>query len=388
MFREAPQVREIIRVDSPVDAPGKNDFGFAVTIMLMWGLGILTLWTSSSGYGMRLFQNQNYFVIRQLFYSVAALACLLFFANVRMDVLRSILPFLVVGSIVLCLFVFVPGIGIEKNGSRRWLRIPHVMTFQPSETAKIAVVLFIANLLAKRRGDEEKDIRISTPAIGLAVMVLIIFLQKDFSSGVFVLMMGISIFFVAGMKIGWFLAYSFLAFLGSLLFVFLEPYRVNRLIAFMMPKFDLYGLNYQSNVARLAIGAGELFGEGIGGGLTYINRIPEVQADYIFVGWVEAMGFVGVLAYFALLLFFAWRGYTVAVKCPSRFGALTAFGCTTSIFLQTLINTGVVCSALPSTGIPLPFFSAGGSSLLITFAMCGLILNVSRITEDDDGGEV
>jgi cell division protein FtsW len=162
---------------------------------------------------------------------------------------------------------------------------------------------------------------------------------------------------------------------------------VNRLIAFVMPQYDLYGLNYQSNVARLAIGAGEFLGEGIGSGLTYINRIPEIQADYIFVGWVEAMGFVGVLSYYALLLFFSWRGYTIAMKCPSRFGTRAAFGCTTSIFLQTLINTGVVCGALPATGIPLPFFSSGGSSLLITFAMCGLIMNVSRITEDD-GGEI
>jgi cell division protein FtsW len=152
------------------------------------------------------------------------------------------------------------------------------------------------------------------------------------------------------------------------------------------PEFDLYGINYQSNVARFAISVGNLFGEGIGAGLTQIKRIPEVYADYIFAGWTEAMGFLGVLAYFALLVYFAWRGYRVAWRCPDRFGALTAFGCTTSIFFQSLINCGVVSSALPSTGIPLPFFSSGGSSLIITFCMCGLIINTSRL--QDTGGEL
>jgi cell division protein FtsW len=120
--------------------------------------------------------------------------------------------------------------------------------------------------------------------------------------------------------------------------------------------------------------------------LTLIKRIPEVQADYIFAGWTEAMGFLGVLAYFVLLSYFSWRGYRIAFSCPDRFGSLTAFGCTTSILFQSLINCGVVSSALPATGIPLPFFSAGGSSLIITFCMCGLILNVSRLK--DTGGEL
>jgi cell division protein FtsW len=213
-------------------------------------------------------------------------------------------------------------------------------------------------------------------------MVLLIFAQKDFSTGLFVLMVGTALLFAAGMKIGWFFAFCLLAVVGSGLFVFMEPYRVNRLIAFVRPEYDLYGLNYQSNAARIAIGAGKLFGEGVGSGLSRINRIPEIQADYIFLGWAESMGFIGVLSYFALVLFFAWRGFVISLRCPDRFGGLLAFGCTVSIVFQTLINCGVVCGALPATGIPMPFFSSGGSSLLVTFAMCGIVLNVSRVTEN------
>ena len=130
-----------------------------------------------------------------------------------------------------------------------------------------------------------------------------------------------------------------------------------------------------------AISAGGFWGNGIGTGLVRINSIPEIQADYIFAGWTEAMGLFGVIVYLFLLGFFSYRGYRTAMLCPKRFDAYTAFGCVTIILLQSLINCAVVCGLFPTTGIPLPFFSLGGSSIIVTLAMSGILLNASRCEE-------
>ena len=160
--------------------------------------------------------------------------------------------------------------------------------------------------------------------------------------------------------------------------MFLERYRIKRILGWIHPDQFNSTLNYQARAAKTAISAGGIWGSGIGSGLVKINSIPENQADYIFAGWAEAMGFVGVTAYILLLLFFAWRGYKSAMNCNDRFSSFAGFGCVSVIFMQSIVNIMVVCGLLPSTGIPLPFFSLGGSSIIVTLAMCGFILNTSR----------
>ena len=130
--------------------------------------------------------------------------------------------------------------------------------------------------------------------------------------------------------------------------------------------------------SKIAVSAGGFWGQGMGTGLEKIKNIPYVHADFVFAGWAEAMGFLGILGYFALLGFFAYKVFNIAVKCDDFFRSLLAFGCGTIIVVQSLMNCGVVCGALPSTGIPLPFFSHGGSSMLMTLVSCGTIINISR----------
>jgi cell division protein FtsW len=365
-----------------IDRPGSIDFGLIVAVLLLWGLGLVTLHITSANYGMRLFGDSLYFLKRQLLYSVVGLFALITIAALDISVTRKILPIIVIGTLILCLLVFIPGIGAERNGARRWIRLPLFTTLQPSEFAKFAVILFLSNFFAKERETEtslDAPARSTIPIVGLMVFVIIVFLQKDFSTATFILLLGALLFFISGAKILKIIAFAVLAIPAVILFIFIEPYRVNRLIAFMNPDYDIHGLNFQTHASRLAISAGGLLGEGIGAGLSRINRIPEVQADYIFAGWTESMGLAGVLMYILLLAFFAWRGFSIALHCSDRFGSLCAFGCVTSVVLQSLINCGVVANALPSTGIPLPFFSSGGSSLIITFCMCGMLLQVSKI---------
>jgi cell division protein FtsW len=157
-----------------------------------------------------------------------------------------------------------------------------------------------------------------------------------------------------------------------------EEYRVKRILAYIYPERYPLSFGYQVNAALQAITDGGFWGLGLGNGIRKVSSIPEVQSDFIFAVWCEEMGFVGILGYFAVLFAFAWRGFLISFSVRDRFRSLLAFGCTMIILVQSLMNAGVVVRAFPATGIPLPFFSSGGSSLLITLCLCALIINVSR----------
>ena len=371
--------------DRPVEKYRKTDKGLLVATLLLWGLGIFTLFITSPNTARRLFNDQYYFITRQLISSAVGFAGLLLFALLPIDKIRKILPAIVIGSLVLCLLTFIPGIGIESKGARRWIKIPFVSTFQPSEAVKFAVVLFLSNLFDKQQNIPDESDRSALPAIiGLVSFVIIIFLQKDFSTGVFVLLVGIILFFVSGAKLSWLGPFFLLAIPAALLMVFIEPYRISRVAAFISPDDFSQTTGYQQFAAERAISAGGFWGSGLGSDLTKINSIPEVQTDYIFAGWVEAMGFVGVIAYVLVLAFFTWRCVAIALSTPDRFAAYGTFGCMCMVVLQSILNLAVVCGAVPTTGIPLPFFSSGGSSIIITLCMCGFMLNASHCDAPDE----
>ena len=164
----------------------------------------------------------------------------------------------------------------------------------------------------------------------------------------------------------------------AFLFIFVEPYRVYRIISYLKPTLDPYGINYQTLVAQNAIHSAGFWGKGIGGILRKDSIIPEVQSDFIFAGWVEQWGFFGVLVYFALLSYMLTCGMRIAVESADRFKGLMVIGSVSAIFFQSVLNCGVVSGVFPSTGIPLPFFSSGGTSLAITLAFCGIVINISK----------
>ncbi|MBQ9494428.1 MAG: cell division protein FtsW [Treponema sp.] len=375
----------VFLADKPIEAYRKSDVGFVACMILLCGIGIFALFVCSQNYAQRMFGNPYYFIKRQLVSIAIGFAGFIIFASLNMKIIRKLIPFIVLGTLVLCVLTFVPGISVERNGARRWLRMPFAFTLQPSEFAKFAVVLFLANLFDKQSRIENPAEKSVLPAVaGFTLFSVVIILQRDFSTGVFVFLIGLIMFFASGAKLTWFFP-ALLLIIPTVIFLILqEPYRIERIIAFLRPMEGVRTYNYQSIAAKRAISAGGFWGAGIGSGLIWINTIPEVQADYIFAGWTEAMGFFGVIMYFALLCAFAWRGYASSFSCMNRFAALASFGCVTIIVLQSLVNTAVVCGALPTTGIPLPFFSLGGSSIIITLSMCGFVVNASRCTEDEE----
>lgn len=369
--------------DRPVEKYRRTDKVFLVTTILLWGIGMFTLYITTTN-TVKLFDNKYYFVQRQLISSAIGFAGLVFMSLIPMDKLRKLLPVIVIGSLLLCMLTFVPGIGIERNGSRRWIRLPFLSTFQPSEAAKFAVVLFLANLFDKQNKSFEDNNQISDqnrvlPAIiGLVVFVLLIFLQKDFSTGMLVFVTGILMFFITGAKLSWLGPFTILAIPAAILMISIEPYRIKRVAAFLRPDEFAQTEGYQLFASKRAISSGGLWGNGFGSGLVKINNIPEVQADYIFAGWTEAMGLIGVIIYFIILVIFAWRAILIFTSTPDRFAAYASAGFIIIIVVQSLLNCAVVCGAVPTTGINLPFFSSGGSSIIFTLCMCGFILNASH----------
>ena len=357
----------------------KSDIWFLISVLLLWGLGMFTIFVCSQGYAARFFNNDSfYFVKRQLVCSVAGIVLFMAFLLLDMETIKKLVIVMVLVTLVLCLLTFVKPLSIEKNGARRWIRLPLNFTFQPSELVKFALVLYLASYFDKLNEDVtgEKDV---LPCVAVfLLMVLLVLLQKDFSTSVFLTCVGILMFFVAGAKLKWVIPFMIIAIPVVILIVATETYRLERIIGFLKPSENIQGINYQVTASKAAISAGGFWGSGIGRGLSKLNSIPEVQADYIFAGWSEAMGYVGVIAYIMLLLLFAWRGYKAAFSCPYRFAAYGCFGCVSVIVVQSIVNLMVVCGLLPSTGIPLPFFTVGGSSIIVTLGMCGFILNASR----------
>ncbi|MGN0738945.1 MAG: FtsW/RodA/SpoVE family cell cycle protein [Treponema sp.] len=366
----------------------KSDTSFIISVILMWGIGIFTLFVCSSSYAKAALDDSLYFVKRQLIASGVGFAGLLFFAICPVDKQRKILPAMVFLTLILCFMTFIPGLQYERNGARRWIKMPF-FTFQPSELLKFIIVIFLANYFDKylRKDDFDEDKNVGPAVVILVLFVSIIFAQKDFSTGLFVLFIGLLMFYIAKVKMLWIVPFCILAIPAIILMLLTEEYRVNRIAAFLNPEEYTQSFNFQRIASKKALITGGFWGQGIGGGLEKLNNIPEIQSDYIFAGWTEAMGFIGVIFYFVLLIFFVSRAVIIALKCPDRFSAFGTFGCTAVIFFQSLMNVSVVCGIVPTTGIPLPFFSNGGSSIIVTLCMCGFIINASRVDGDSFTGE-
>jgi cell division protein FtsW len=282
------------------------------------------------------------------------------------------------GTIVLCLLTFVPGVGVMKNGAARWIRLG-AFSYQPSEMVKLALPLYLAHILDKKQDQINSfTAGILPPTLITVLFFLLIYLQNNFSTALFIAVNALLIFFLAGVKIRYFAAAGVILLPLSSLLVLTKEHRLRRLISFVWPDWEPQGAGYQVRASLLSIGSGGIWGKGIGQGTRKISSVPEIHSDFIFASYAEEFGFVGILLFYLVFILFAIRGYQAAFHSDDRFKRLLAAGLVTMIASQALLNIAVVSGTLPATGIPLPFFSAGGSSLATTLLMAGLIVNVSR----------
>jgi cell division protein FtsW len=290
---------------------------------------------------------------------------------------RFSLPLLAV-VMVLLVAVCIPHVGIVANGSRRWLGFGSLQ-FQPSELAKLALVVFAADFLA-RRADRMTDTRFTFRPVAIVVFVMGVLVMKQPDMGTTIVICGIAatILFVAGTPTKTLAASTVgAAGLGVMLGV-VAPYRMKRLLSFLHPERDAGNTGYQAVQGRVGMATGRWFGVGIGAGREKTGYLPNAHTDFIFAVIGEEVGFVGCLIVVSLFVAFAVLGVRAAVRAPDRFGTLLAAGVTAWIVVQALVNVGAVVGLLPVTGVPLPFVSFGGSSMLFAMGAVGILASVAR----------
>jgi cell division protein FtsW len=281
-------------------------------------------------------------------------------------------------SAILLILVIIPGIGVYINGSRRWLSIGG-LSFQPSELAKFAIVLYMATVLSYA-GPRIKRLwtGIVPVLIVPGVTFLLILEQPNLSTAGSIMIVSLILIIMAGAK--W--RHILLMLAGGVcvggFYAWSEPYRRRRLLSFRNPFAMMHDEGYQLSQSLIAFGSGGVFGMGLGQGRQKYAYLPYPESDFIFAIVGEDFGLLGCMAVIALFVALMIAGYRVAIACRDKFGALLAAGITSSITVQAFLNMGVVVGILPTTGLPLPFFSAGGTSVSITMAAMGVLMNISR----------
>jgi len=363
----------------------KTDHIFIASVLFLTGLGLVTLYSSSYAYSERHLKNGLYLIARQLKMGGVGFFLFFFASKIPLDLLRKMVKPLVLISIILCISTFIPGIGVMKNGAARWIRIG-ILEFQPSELVKLVLPLYLAHILEKKKDDIDILLRgLIPPALITGIFFVLIFMQNNFSTAVFLALNALFMFFLAGVKYRYFVSAVLMFVPTAALLVLKKEHRIRRFLSYIQPEFEPQGAGFQVNSSIISINSGGFWGKGIGQGTRKISSIPEVHSDFIFSSYAEEFGFLGVLLFCLLFAAFAVRGYITSMRNQKLFNRLLGCGLVTMIISQVLLNIAVVSGALPATGVPLPFFSAGGSSLITTLIMAGLVANVSRFSAAGSG---
>lgn len=377
-----------------------RDTGYFIEISVLVLMAVGTVFVFSAGANVRGGLGLDYF------FDLAALKHILFFPlavvvmylTARIDYHRfsfgqtvpakSITPYLLALSVVLLVLVLIPGVGIgigpEKRFARRWLSLgfgPVAMSFQPSELAKWSLLFFLAAFLDRFAGSIRLYRKRFGPICLVAGAIVALIVTQDFGTAAFIALLSFLMLFIGGATWWHFLTPLPVIVPAFYFAVAMSPTRMNRLIAFFNPDAGV-NAGYQARQSLIAISTGGMWGKGLGRGICKYGHLPEDTTDFIFSIIAEELGFVG--AAFVIAVFVALIVLTilVIVRCEDRFGRLLATGIILTIGIQATINIGVVTVVLPTKGIPLPFISAGGTSMLLCAAVVGVLLNIAKQTED------
>jgi cell division protein FtsW len=358
-----------------------------LTLIVMLSVGTSVLFSASTYYAQRLFEDPYYFFKRQLLWVLIGAVAAVIAAHLPLSLLRQATPIVVMGALILVVLTFVPGIGQPIMGARRWLFL-FGQSFEPSELVKFSVVLYLAAIFSKKQDRINDPVNsLLPPLLVVSLFVTLIYLQNDFSTAFFVLLIALAMFLIAQVRIVYFVLLSLLFVPVGGMLLFTKAHRVRRLMAFLNPLADPSGSGYQVIAAQTDFVSGGFWGRGLGKGVKKLGGLPEAHSDFIYAVVGEEAGFLG--AVFVLLLFvlLAWRGYSLVLTGRDSFTRYLAFGITSTITFQALLNIAVVVGLVPATGIPLPLFSSGGSSMLVTLTMGGVLLNLSRQPHRENHGQ-
>ncbi len=366
------------------------DFVLIIVIILLLSLGIIMVLSASAPSALSETGNSYTYVTKQAIFAAVGLFFMFFFSRLDYRIYKKFYWLIYWVSVGVLLLVLVPGLGYSANGATRWIDLGFTQ-FQPSEITKIGMIIFYAGYLSEHK-HELRDFKngFLKPLSFILLPILIAYVvQNHLSVGLVMGAIVVVMMIMAGCRMSHFILSGLAAggLGGGALALYIlskgqsagaENFRLGRILSFMDPWADPTGKGWQAIQSLYAIGSGGVFGVGLGESKQKYLYIPEPQNDFIFSILAEELGFIGCCIVIILFALFIWRGILIAMKSPDMFGSLLATGITTLVMIQVIINIGVVTNSIPNTGMPLPFFSAGGTALLILLSMCGILLNISR----------
>jgi cell division protein FtsW len=356
------------------------DFVIVTVILLLLTIGVIMVYSASAAFAHHKYGDSFYFAKRQLLFAALGVFLMFIIANINPKQFYDWAQPAILCCFGLLLIVLIPGVGIVRNGAQSWLGIG-AFSIQPSEFMKLAMIAYLARMFS------QPDYQIGKFTKGLLPGLLVlgsafgfIMLQPDLGTGTVLVGTGVVLIFAAGARWKHLLGFASLGVLGFIGLVLAAPYRIKRITAFLDPWQDPLGFGYQLMQSLYAIGPGGLMGLGLGMSRQKHLYLPEPHTDFIFSILSEELGFLGAGTVVILFAILVWRGLRIAISAHNLFMSLVATGVTAMIMIQAVINIGVVSGAFPVTGITLPFLSYGGSSLTLTLAAVGVLLNLSRYT--------
>ena len=374
-----PEVPRKPRERILLDERGMLDMPFLVLTILLVLIGVIMMFSASYASAYAKEGSSTYYFARQGLFALAGIGGMLFVSRLNYQMWRYLSrPILLV---TMAIMLITPIFGLTGGGATRWIRIGSIR-FQPSEVAKLAVIMSYAQLIARYK-DRMKTFRGLIPFIMiLGVMVVALLFQSHLSGIIIICAVAAAMLFMGGVQLRWFaLGFGAIALLG-VIYLSTMGYAADRITAWLDPWSDPRDKGFQIIQSLYAIGSGGLMGLGLGRSRQKYQYLPEEHNDYIFPIVCEELGFVGAVVIILLFMLLIIRGYWIAMHAKDRFGALLVGGISTLMALQVFFNIGVVTNFLPSTGISLPFFSYGGTALLIQLFEMGLVLSVSRQSDN------
>jgi cell division protein FtsW len=341
-------------------------------------IGLVMIFSASSAQAYADHHDTAYYVKHQLVYLIVGLG--LAYVAYRIDYrkLKAMAPYVLVVCILGLLAVLVPHVGFVVNGARRWIGAGFI-SLQPSEFAKLGLVVYLAAALSTR-GDKIGSLTkgLFPMCVPVVIMAMAILMEPDMGTASLIVFTAFAMFFAAGARIEHLSLILLVTVPPVILTILTSPYKRARIFAFINPWRDPQNTGFHIVQSLLALGSGGFMGVGLGESRAKFFYLPEQYTDFIFSVLGEELGVVGTVGVIVLFIVFAYRGIRIAIAAPDRFGFFLAAGCTATIAIQAFVNIGVVTSSWPVTGVPLPFISFGGSSLIVSLIAVALVMNVGR----------
>lgn len=354
------------------------DSTFMILIIVLLAYGLIMVFSSSYAWSLQKFGDSYHFISSQALFVVVGIAAMYFISFIDYHIYRRLV--FVIFGVGLILLVLVLIIGTELNGAKRWIAIGDLTTFQPSEIMKFAIIVMFAHLATmnyKRMGTFAYGV---VPfAVCLITVAGLMMLQPHLSGTILIFLLGFVMMFVGGTKLRYFGMLGGVAGLGLAgIIVFKGDYMLSRIQNWLNPFQGTSDANWQTSQSLIAIGSGGIMGRGLGESHQKFMYLPEPYNDFIFAIICEELGLLGALFVVILFVLFTFRGFSIASKAPDKFGYMLGIGLVAQICLQAVLNIAVVTNTIPNTGISLPFFSYGGTAILMQLGQMGILLNISR----------